>query len=208
MSIKDVYQAVLDFNEDEIAEIVKKELAGGADAAKVLNEGLIAAMDYVGQQFAEGEMFVPEMLMAAQAMKVGLEVLKPSLASGGAPTAGAVVIGTVRGDLHDIGKNLVGMMLEGAGFEVHDLGVDVEPKAFIDTAKAKNAKIIGMSALLTTTMPAMEEVVAAIKEAGLNVKTMIGGAPVTQNYADKIGASGYSENAPGAVALARKLAAA
>lgn len=208
MSIKDVYQAVLDFNEDEIAELVKKELAGGADAGKVLNEGLIAAMDYVGQQFAEGEMFVPEMLMAAQAMKVGLEVLKPALASGGAPTAGAVVIGTVRGDLHDIGKNLVGMMLEGAGFDVFDLGVDVEPKAFIDTAKAKNAKIIGMSALLTTTMPAMEEVVAAIKEAGLKVKTMIGGAPVTQNYADKIGASGYSENAPGAVALARKLAAA
>lgn len=206
MSIKDVYQAVLDFNEDEIADLVKKELSAGADAGKLLNEGLIAAMDYVGQQFAEGEMFVPEMLMAAQAMKCGLEVLKPALAQGGAPTAGIVVIGTVRGDLHDIGKNLVGMMLEGAGFEVIDLGVDVEPKAFVDTAKSKGAKIVGMSALLTTTMPAMEEVVAALKEAGLNVKTMIGGAPVTQSYADKIGASGYSENAPGAVALARKLA--
>ena len=206
MSIKDLYQAVLDFNEDDMPEMVKKELAAGGDAAKILNEGLIAAMDYVGQKFAEGEMFVPEMLMAAQAMKAGLEVLKPALSAGGAPTAGTIVIGTVRGDLHDIGKNLVGMMLEGAGFEVCDLGVDVEAKAFIEAAKKTNAKVIGMSALLTTTMPAMEEVVAALKEAGLNVKTMIGGAPVTQSYADKIGASGYSENAPGAVALARKLA--
>ncbi|MDL2259524.1 corrinoid protein [Deltaproteobacteria bacterium OttesenSCG-928-K17] len=206
MAIKDVYQAVLDFEEDTIAGIVEKELAGGADVNKVLQEGLIAAMDAVGKSFSEGELFVPEMLMAAQTMKAGLEVIKPKLGAGGSASAGVCVIGTVKGDLHDIGKNLVGMMLEGGGFEVFDLGVDVEPKAFVDAAKQHNASIVGLSALLTTTMPAMEETVAALKEAGLgNVKVMIGGAPVTQAYADKIGASGYSEDAPSAVELARKL---
>ena len=207
MAIKDVYQAVLDFEEDTIAGMIEKELAAGTDVNQLLQEGLISAMDAVGKSFSEGEMFVPEMLMAAQTMKAGLEVLKPKLGGAGAASAGTIVIGTVKGDLHDIGKNLVGMMLEGGGFEVYDLGVDVEPKAFVDAVKKHNANLLGLSALLATTMPAMEETVAAIKEAGLsNVKVMIGGAPVTQAYADKIGAQGYSEDAPSAVELARKLA--
>ncbi len=207
MAIKDVYQAVLDFEEDSIAALVEKEIAAGTDVNQLLQEGLISAMDAVGKSFSEGELFVPEMLMAAQTMKAGLEIIKPKLGGAGAASAGVIVIGTVKGDLHDIGKNLVGMMLEGGGFEVIDLGVDVEPQAFVDAAKKNNAGLVGLSALLTTTMPAMEETVAALKEAGLgNVKTMIGGAPVTQAYAEKIGASGYSEDAPSAVELARKLA--
>jgi 5-methyltetrahydrofolate--homocysteine methyltransferase len=205
MSIKDVYQAVIDFDEEATPELVKKELDAGTDIQKLLQEGLISAMDYVGKKFSEGDLFVPEMLMAAQAMKAGLEILKPKLGSEGSSSAGKIVIGTVKGDLHDIGKNLVGMMLEGGGFEIVDLGVDVEPKTFVDAAKTHKAQIVGLSALLTTTMPAMEETINALKEAGLTVKTMIGGAPVTQAYAEKIGASGYSEDAPGAVELARAL---
>ncbi|MDR3203313.1 MAG: corrinoid protein [Deltaproteobacteria bacterium] len=206
MSIKEVYQAVVDFNEDDITDLVEKELEKGTDIQKVLQEGLISAMDYVGKQFSEGELFVPEMLMAAQTMKKGLEILKPKLGTSGGSSAGTIIIGTVKGDLHDIGKNLVGMMLEGGGFEIVDLGVDVEPKAFVEAAKTNKAKIVGLSALLTTTMPAMEETIKALKEAGLSVKTMVGGAPVTKAFADKIGATGYSEDAPGAVELARKLA--
>ncbi|MDR2302373.1 MAG: corrinoid protein [Deltaproteobacteria bacterium] len=205
MSIKDVYQAVIDFDEDAMPGLIEKEIAGGTDIQKLLQEGLIAPMDYVGKQFSDGELFVPEMLMAAQTMKKGLEILKPKLGAGGGSSAGLIVIGTVKGDLHDIGKNLVGMMLEGGGFEIIDLGVDVEPKAFVEAAKTNGAKIVGLSALLTTTMPAMEETVNALKEAGLDVKTMVGGAPVTKAFAEKIGATGYSEDAPGAVELARKL---
>ena len=206
MSIKDVYQAVIDFDEDGMPDLIQKELDAGTDLQKLLQEGLISAMDYVGKQFSDGELFVPEMLMAAQTMKKGLEILKPKLGAGGSASAGKIVIGTVKGDLHDIGKNLVGMMLEGGGFEIIDLGVDVEPKMFVEEAKKHGAKIVGLSALLTTTMPAMEETVNALKEAGLTVKTMVGGAPVTKAFADKIGATGYSEDAPGAVELARKLA--
>ncbi|MDR1657750.1 MAG: corrinoid protein [Deltaproteobacteria bacterium] len=206
MSIKEVYQAVIDFDEDGMPDLIQKELKAGTDLNKLLQEGLISAMDYVGKQFSEGELFVPEMLMAAQTMKKGLEILKPKLGAGDSSSAGTIVIGTVKGDLHDIGKNLVGMMLEGGGFEIIDLGVDVEPKTFVEEAKKHDAKIVGLSALLTTTMPAMEETVNALKEAGLSVKTMVGGAPVTKAFADKIGATGYSEDAPGAVELARKLA--
>jgi len=207
MSIKDVYQAVLDFEEETIADLVNKEVNSGTDIQKILQEGLISAMDAVGKSFSEGELFVPEMLMAAQTMKVGLEVLKPKLGGAGASNAGVIVIGTVKGDLHDIGKNLVGMMLEGGGFEIHDLGVDVKPEDFVAAVKKHNANILGLSALLTTTMPAMEETVAALKEAGLDkVKVMIGGAPVTKAFADKIGANGYSEDAPSAVELARSFA--
>ncbi|MDR1298539.1 MAG: corrinoid protein [Deltaproteobacteria bacterium] len=205
MSIRDVYQAVIDFDEDAMPDLINKEIAAGTDINKLLQEGLIAPMDYVGTQFSLGELFVPEMLMAAQTMKRGLEILKPKLGAAGSSTAGKIVIGTVKGDLHDIGKNLVGMMLEGGGFEIIDLGVDVEPMAFVTAAKENNATIVGLSALLTTTMPAMEETVNALKEAGLTVKTMVGGAPVTKAFADKIGATGYSEDAPGAVELARKL---
>jgi 5-methyltetrahydrofolate--homocysteine methyltransferase len=206
MSIKDVYQAVIDFDEDAMPALIQKEIDSGVDVNKLLQEGLISPMDYVGKLFSEGELFVPEMLMAAQTMKKGLEILKPKLGAGGASSAGIIVIGTVKGDLHDIGKNLVGMMLEGGGFEIVDLGVDVEPKAFVEAVKENKASIVGLSALLTTTMPAMEETVQALKEAGLTVKTMVGGAPVTQAFADKIGATGYSEDAPGAVELARRLA--
>ncbi|MDR3153736.1 MAG: corrinoid protein [Deltaproteobacteria bacterium] len=205
MSIKDVYQAVVDFDDDAIAGLVDKEVKAGTPAQKILDEGLIAAMDYVGKLFSEGELFVPEMLMAATAMKAGLTVLKPVLAKAGSSTIGTCVIGTVKGDLHDIGKNLVGMMLEGGGFEVYDLGSDVEPAKFVAAAKEKKAQIVGLSALLTTTMPYMEETVNALKEAGLTSKVIIGGAPVTAAYAEKIGAAGYSDDAPGAVELARSL---
>ena len=205
MAIEDVYKAVLEFNEAAAPGLVQAELDAGADVETVLNDGLIAAMDEVGKQFSEGVLFVPEMLMAAQAMKAGLAVVKPLLGEGGGSSKGTVIIGTVKGDLHDIGKNLVAMMMEGAGFTVIDLGVDVDADKFIGAAAEHKADVIALSALLTTTMPGMEAVVAGCKEQGAGVKTIIGGAPVTQAFADKIGANGYSEDAPGAVELARKL---
>jgi 5-methyltetrahydrofolate--homocysteine methyltransferase len=156
--------------------------------------------------FSAGELFVPEMLMAAQAMKAGLALLKPHLA-GQSKSKGVVVIGTVKGDLHDIGKNLVSMMMEGAGFEVVDLGVDVDSEKFVKTAAEKSADVIALSALLTTTMPSMESTVKAVKEAGMATRTIIGGAPVTQAFADQIGADGYSADAPGAVKLVKQLVA-
>jgi 5-methyltetrahydrofolate--homocysteine methyltransferase len=172
-----------------------------------LNDGLISAMDEVGERFSAGELFVPEMLMAAQAMKAGLEILKPHLAEGSSQSKGTVIIGTVKGDLHDIGKNLVAMMVEGAGFDVIDLGVDVDSESFVKKAAEKNAHVIALSALLTTTMPAMENTVKAVKEAGMTTQTIIGGAPVTQAFADQIGADGYSADAPGAVKLVKQLVA-
>jgi 5-methyltetrahydrofolate--homocysteine methyltransferase len=207
MAVKDVYQAVLDYEGDNIAALVQKELSAGTDVNQLLQDALIAAMDSVGKSFSNGDLFVPEMLMAAQTMKIGLEILKPKLGEG-VVSYGVIVIGTVKGDLHDIGKNLVGMMLEGGGFEVHDLGIDVEPQTFVEAVKQHKASIVGLSALLTTTMPAMAETIAALKTAGFeNLKTMIGGAPVTKAFADKIGASGFSEDAPAAVELARSLMA-
>jgi 5-methyltetrahydrofolate--homocysteine methyltransferase len=208
MAIQDIFNAVLDFDEEGVPGLVQKEIDAGSDVQAVLNEGLIAAMDEVGKQFSEGELFVPEMLMAAQAMKAGLEVIRPLLADTDAKPKGTLVIGTVKGDLHDIGKNLVSMMLEGAGFKVVDLGVDVDTDRFLAAAAEHQADIVCMSALLTTTMPAMEATVATIKEKGLKLKTMVGGAPVTEAFAQKIGATGYSEDAPGAVELARRLLAA
>jgi len=208
MSIRDIYNGVMEFDEDTVASEVKKEVDAGTDLDSILNEGLIAAMDEVGAKFSEGDLFVPEMLMAAQAMKAGLNIVKPLLVDTDTKPSGKVVIGTVKGDLHDIGKNLVAMMMEGAGFEVIDLGVDVDPETFIAKAKEVSADVICMSALLTTTMPSMEATVKAIKEAGLPFKTMVGGAPVTKAFSDTIGADGYSDDAPGAVELARKLIAA
>ena len=205
MALNDVFQAVLSFNEAKVVELVKVELEAGTEVSTILNDGLIAAMDDVGQKFSAGELFVPEMLMAAQAMKGGLEVLRPLLAGEDTKPRGTVVIGTVKGDLHDIGKNLVAMMMEGAGFTVIDLGVDVEVEKFVAAAKENNADVVALSALLTTTMPAMESCVASLKEQGAGIKSMIGGAPVTQEFADKIGADGYAQDAPGAVALARSL---
>ena len=208
MAIQDIFQAVMTFDEASVKKLVQAELDAGTNLDAVLNEGLIGAMDEVGKRFSEGELFVPEMLMAAQAMKAGLEILKPLLAEGATTSKGTVVIGTVKGDLHDIGKNLVAMMMEGAGFNVVDLGVDVDAAKFVAAARDNKANVVALSALLTTTMPAMQATINAIKEAGITVKTIVGGAPVTQAFADQIKADGYSDDAPGAVELARRLIAA
>ena len=207
MTTQEIFNAVLAFDEATVKAKTQAELDAGTDIGRILNDGLISAMDEVGEQFSAGELFVPEMLMAAQAMKAGLELLKPHLAEGQSQRKGTVVIGTVKGDLHDIGKNLVAMMMEGAGFDVVDLGVDVESEAFVKQAAERKADVIALSALLTTTMPAMETTVKAVKEAGMTVKTIIGGAPVTQAFADQIGADGYSADAPGAVKLVKQLVA-
>ncbi|WP_319522026.1 corrinoid protein [uncultured Desulfosarcina sp.] len=205
MSIQEIFNAVLAFDEATVKAKTREELEAGTDLQTILNDGLISAMDEVGEKFSTGELFVPEMLMAAQAMKAGLELLKPHLAEGGSQRRGTVVIGTVKGDLHDIGKNLVAMMMEGAGFDVIDLGVDVDSEAFVKNAAEKQADVIALSALLTTTMPVMETTVKAVKAAGMSVKTIIGGAPVNQDFADRIGADGYSTDAPGAVKLVKAL---
>jgi 5-methyltetrahydrofolate--homocysteine methyltransferase len=207
MAIQDIYNAVLAFDEEKVRELTQAELAAGTDVGGILNQGLIAAMDTVGERFSAGDLFVPEMLMAAQAMKGGLEILKPRLSAGQARAKGCVVIGTVKGDLHDIGKNLVAMMVEGAGFEVVDLGVDVASEKFVQAASERRADVVALSALLTTTMPAMQTTVTAVKEAGLACRTIVGGAPVTQGFADQIGADGYSPDAPGAVKLVKRLLA-
>jgi len=205
LSIKDIYAAVLEFDSDQVVKLVKDEISRGTEIPVILNDGLISAMDEVGKRFSEGELFVPEMLLAAQAMKAGLDELKPHMKQEDSSTKGTIVIGTVKGDLHDIGKNLVAMMMEGAGFEVIDLGIDVDTEKFIQAAEEHKADIICMSALLTTTMPEMKVVVDTLKERGLNYKTMVGGAPVSQEFADQIGADGYSPDAPSAVEMARLL---
>jgi methanogenic corrinoid protein MtbC1 len=207
MAAQDIFNAVLAFDEAAVRAKTQAELASGTAIDTILNDGLINAMDEVGERFSAGDLFVPEMLMAAQAMKAGMEILKPYLSAGQIASKGTVVIGTVKGDLHDIGKNLVAMMMEGAGLEVVNLGVDVESEKFVETAAATNAQVIALSALLTTTMPAMERTIKAVKEAGMTVKTIVGGAPVTQSFADTIGADGYSVDAPDAVKLVKRLIA-
>ncbi len=202
-----LYTAVLEGNKNLAESTVKQALEEGANPEELLQKYMIPAMDEVGRLFEANEYFVPELLISARAMKAALELIRPKLVETGAKPVGKVVIGTVRGDLHDIGKNLVAAMLEGGGFEVIDLGVDVAPEKFIETAKERGAQIIAMSALLTTTMPGMKTTVEALEKAGLKgtIKTMIGGAPVTQRYADDIGADGFSDNASGAVRVARQL---
>ncbi len=207
MTVKAIFDAVLAFDEAAVQSQTQSELDAGTDVNTILNDGLIGAMDTVGERFSSGEIYVPEMLIAAEAMKAGLKIIKPHLAEGQSRSRGTVVIGTVKGDLHDIGKNLVTMMMEGAGFEVVDLGVDVDRDNFIKTATEKNAQVIALSALLTTTMPSMENTIKAVKEAGLVTKTIIGGAPVTQAFADQIGADGFSSDAPGAVKLVKQFIA-
>jgi 5-methyltetrahydrofolate--homocysteine methyltransferase len=207
MSIAEIFQAVLEFDEARVTALVGGAVASGAALEEILDRGLIAAMDEVGERFSRGDLFVPEMLMAAQAMQGGLKVLKPHLTGGAGASRGTIVIGTVQGDMHDIGKNLVAMMLEGGGFTVVDLGVDVAPQRFVEAVREHRAPIVALSALLTTTMPAMETTVKALAGAGLAARTMVGGAPVTAEYAQRIGAAGYSDDAPGAVALARRLVA-
>jgi 5-methyltetrahydrofolate--homocysteine methyltransferase len=205
MTMQEIYRSVITFDKNKVVDLVKKELNSGTQVTAILKEGLIAPLDEVGQRFSRGEMFLPEMLAAAQAMKAGVEVLRPLLTSAETKPAGTVVIGTVKDDLHDIGKNLVAMMLEGAGFRVIDLGTNVDYDRFVEGAKANQADIVALSALLTTTMPAMKTTVAKVREAGAASKIIVGGAPVNQSFSDQIGADGYSDDAPGAVVLARKL---
>lgn len=205
MSISDIYESVLRYDQKSVMEGVEKEFTTGSPVENILNDGLISAMDEVGRRFSAGDIFVPEMLMAAQVMKGGLEKLKPHLSGNSEQQRGTVVIGTVKGDLHDIGKNLVAMMFEGGGFTVVDLGVDVDADQFVSAAKESSADVVALSALLTTTLPAMENTVTHLKEAGIE-NTIVGGAPVTQEFAESIGAAGFSPDAPGAVLLARELA--
>ena len=207
VDLSKVRDALVNGKADEVRDMVKKALDEGQEVEKVLNEGLIAGMNVVGEKFKRNEFYVPEMLIAARAMKAGMEVLRPILVQKDVKPLGTVVLGTVRGDLHDIGKNLVGMMLEGAGFEIVDLGVDVSPEKFVQTVKEKKAQIVGLSALLTTTMPSMKDVIKALEEEGIRnkVKVMIGGAPVTQSYADEIGADGYAPDAASAADKAKEL---
>jgi 5-methyltetrahydrofolate--homocysteine methyltransferase len=193
---------------NDVKALVQKALDEKIGAADILNKGLLGGMSVIGERFKKNEVYVPEVLIAARAMKFGMEILKPALAAAKVEPRGVVVIGTVKGDLHDIGKNLVGMMLEGAGFKVVDAGINVEAAKFIEVAKQNNASLIGVSALLTTTMTNMKEVVDVLKKSdmGGKVKVMIGGAPVTQAFCDEIGADGYAPDAASAADLAKVLA--
>ncbi len=203
-------EAILTGDAKAAVAITQEALAQKTDPQELVAKYMIPAMDEMGKQFETGDCFVPELLISARAMKASLAIIRPLLAARGAEPIGRVVIGTVKGDLHDIGKNLVASMLEGAGFEVIDLGVDVTPEKFVAEIQAKKAGLVALSALLTTTMPFMKSTIEELKKAGVReqVKVLIGGAPITQRYADDIGADGYSDNANGAVNLARKLAAA
>jgi 5-methyltetrahydrofolate--homocysteine methyltransferase len=203
-------EAIITGDAKAAVAITQEALAQKTDPQELVTKYMIPAMDEMGKQFETGDCFVPELLISARAMKASLAIIRPLLAARGAEPIGRVVIGTAKGDLHDIGKNLVASMLEGAGFEVIDLGVDVTPEKFVAEIQAKKAGLVAISALLTTTMPFMKNTIEELKKAGVReqVKVLIGGAPVTQRYADDIGADGYSDNANGAVNLARKLAAA
>lgn len=207
--LQDVYQGILDGDRDSVVEGVKSALETKMSAETILKEGMMAAMAEVGRLFEEGEYFVPELLVAARAMQGGLDILKPLLVAEDVEPVGKVVIGTVKGDLHDIGKNLVGMMMQGAGFEVNDLGTDVEPAKFVEAVKSSGAKLVAMSALLTTTMANMPATIEAFNQAGIrgDVKIMVGGAPVTDKYAQQIGADGYASDASQAARLALSLVA-
>jgi len=205
----ELYAAVVEGDWKAAAAATRNALAAGMAPVAIVSQSLVPAMDEVGRRFDCEEYFVPEMLISARAMKASMEILRPLLAATGAEPVGRVVIGTVKGDLHDIGKNLVAAMLEGGGFEVIDLGADVAPERFIQAAAARNANLVALSALLTVTMPSMKTTIEAFRAAGLRekVKIMVGGAPVTEQYAQTIGADGYGESAGAAVVLARKLVA-
>jgi len=205
MSVQEIFQSILERKRNEIAALVQAEIDAGTEVAVILNEGLIGAMDEVGKQFGDGRLFVPEMLVAAETMKTGLEILRPRLMDADIAPRGTVIVGTIQGDLHDIGKNLVAMMLEGAGFTIVDLGVDVAPEKFLEAAVENQPQLVAMSALLTTTMPSMGRCINVLKNAEIDAKVIVGGAPVNQEYASKIGADGYSSDAPGAVELAKDL---
>jgi 5-methyltetrahydrofolate--homocysteine methyltransferase len=198
--------AIIEGNLDDIVELTEDALDDGLEAQEILNQGLMPGMDHVGVEFKAGNMFVPEVLRSARAMQASMDILNPLLAESGVKMVGKILLGTVKGDLHDIGKNLVGMMCEGAGFEVKDLGKDVAPESFVEAVKGFEPDVLGLSALLTTTMRAMEHTIKALEEAGVRdqVKVMIGGAPVTQSFADQIGADGYASNAASAAEMAKK----
>ncbi|MBZ0291664.1 MAG: corrinoid protein [Anaerolineae bacterium] len=204
-----IRKAIVEGQAKVVEEHVKIALENNTDAGTILHEALIPAMAEVGQLYEEGEYFVPEMLIAARAMKTGLALLKPYLVDANIQSAGKVAIATVQGDLHDIGKNLVSLMLEGAGFEIVDLGVNAEPEKFVDAVRDQGVNVVAMSALLTTTMTRMKDTVNALQQAGLrdNVKVIIGGAPITQAFADEIGADGYAPDASQAVTLTKNLLA-
>jgi 5-methyltetrahydrofolate--homocysteine methyltransferase len=206
-TFKDIAEALERGEDDRVGELVRDAIGGHAAPSDILNNGLLAGMARVGEQFRVREIFLPDVLMAARAMYAGLDLLKPLLARDGVPTAGRVVIGSVKGDLHDIGKNLVGIMLQGAGFEVIDLGHDVPPERFVDTAQERDASVIGLSALLTTTMPVMKDVVDLVRTRGLagRVRVIVGGAPVSEAWAREIGANGYGYDAANAVERVRAL---
>lgn len=205
--LEEIYDAILNGDNTTTPELVQAALNEGIEPSRILNEGMVPAMGKVGSLFEEGEYFVPEMLISARAMQAGLGVLRPHLVDADVKPTGKVVMGTVKGDLHDIGKNLVCMMLEGGGFEIIDLGADVAPQKFIAAINDHKPDLIGMSALLTTTMPYMKTTIQAIEEAGIRdkVKILVGGAPLTQDYADQIGADGYAPDASRAVTLAKSL---
>ncbi|HSB06405.1 MAG TPA: corrinoid protein [Thermodesulfobacteriota bacterium] len=194
-------------NYQEVPKLVQQALDAKIPPAKILSDGLVAGMDIVGDKFRRDELFMPEVLISAKAMQAGMDILRPKLIEAGAKLAGKIVLGTVKGDLHDIGKNLVGMLLEGAGFQVIDLGIDVPSDKFVEAAKTHKPNVLGLSALLTTTMPKMKEVVESLVEAGIRktVKVVIGGAPVTEKFAKDIGADGYAPDAASAVEKTREL---
>ena len=208
--LETIYKAIVEIEgggNTNVPALVQQALDEGIEPGRILEEGMVSAMGKVGSLFEEGEYYVPEMLMAARSMKAGLAVLKPALVSSNVQSAGKVVAGTVKGDLHDIGKNLVCMMLEGAAFEIIDLGSDVTPESFVEAVKSSGAQVVAMSALLTTTMPKMKETIEALNASGLRhrVKVIVGGAPLTSGYAQEIGADGYAQDASRAVALVKSL---
>jgi 5-methyltetrahydrofolate--homocysteine methyltransferase len=205
--LQGIAEGVISGNREVVAKLVQAAVDEKVGVEAIINEGLIAGMSVVGDKFKKNEFYVPEVLIAARAMHAGMDIIKPLLAESGVKPRGIVAIGTVKGDLHDIGKNLVSMMLEGGGYEVVDLGVDVAPEAFVAAVRDKGAQVVALSALLTTTMPSMKDTIEAMKEAGVRgqAKVMIGGAPVTQNYADEIGADGYAPDAASAVDKAAEL---
>jgi 5-methyltetrahydrofolate--homocysteine methyltransferase len=198
--------AVIEGNFKDITQLTQEAIDGGLDAQQILNEGLMPGMDHIGVQFRAGNVFVPEVLRSARTMQTAMDLLKPLLVQSGVKMRGKVLLGTVKGDLHDIGKNLVGMMCEGAGFEVKDLGKDIAPEGFVNAVKEFEPDVVGMSALLTTTMRSMEQTIKALQEAGVRdrVKIIIGGAPVTGSFAEQIGADGYASNAATAVEMIKK----
>jgi len=204
-----INEAIIKGDAKTAGSTTEKAIAAGVDPEALINGQMIPAMDEVGRRYEEGEYYLPELLISARAMKAALELIRPLLAAKGAEPAGRVVVGTVAGDLHDIGKNLVASMLEGGGFEVIDLGADVSADKFVAAAKERNAHIVALSALLSTTMPGMEQVIKELQSAGAreNVKVIVGGAPLTQGFADEIGADGYASNARAAVTLVRELIA-